>query len=190
MSARAISSGVISFGLVNIPVKLYSASESSSRISFNQLHSKCKGRIKQQLYCPTDEEIVPRDQIVKGFEFAKDQYVVFTEDELRAIEDEASKNIEIAEFVPLATIDPLFFESGYYLGPDKGAERAFRLLSAALAETQHAALAKHVSRGKQSLVLMRPLDKGLVMQPLRYADEVKPLSEIPLGEAEVKDAEL
>src|SRR5438132_8546341 len=111
MAARAISSGIISMGLVNIPVKVYSANESSGRISFNQLHSKCKGRLKQQLFCPTDNVVVAREDIVKGFEFAKEQYVVLSEDELDAIEAEASKSMEIAEFVPLETVDPLYFET-------------------------------------------------------------------------------
>jgi DNA end-binding protein Ku len=190
MSARAISSGTISFGLVNIPVKVYAANESSARISFNQLHKKCRTRIKQQLFCPTDNETVSRDEIVKGYEFAKDQYVIFSEEELKAIEEESSKAIEIAEFVPLASVDPLYFESGYYVGPDKGSERAFKLLSVALEESQHAAVARFSSRGRQNLVLLRPLENGLVMQQLRYSDEIRALSEIPIGDADIKDAEL
>jgi DNA end-binding protein Ku len=190
MAARAIGSGTISFGLVNIPVKVFSANDSGGRISFNQLHKKCKGRLKQQLFCPTDNEVVAREDIIKGYEFAKDQYVVLSEEELDSLEEESSKAMEIAEFVPLESVDPLFFETGYYLGPDKGAERAYKLLSVALRESKHAAVAKYASRGKQNLVLMRPLGDGLVMQQLRYEDEVKALSEIPLGDAEVKEPEL
>src|SRR5215470_14329821 len=122
MAARAIGSGTISFGLVNIPVKVYAATESAARISFNQLHDKCKGRLRQQMYCPTDDEVVSREHIVKGYEFAKDQYVLFSPEELKALEEESTKQMEITEFVPLAAVDPLYFESGYFLGPDKGAE--------------------------------------------------------------------
>ncbi len=181
---------MISFGLVNIPVKLFSAAESGARISFNQLHGKCKTRIKQQLYCPTDEQVVPREEIVKGYEFAKDQYVLFSEDELRALEEASSKAMQITEFVPLGTVDPLFFDGGYYLGPDKGGARAYRLLAAALEQTQYAAVAQYVTRGKQTLILIRAARGALVMQQMRYADEVKALSEIPLGDADVKPAEL
>ncbi|HME91432.1 MAG TPA: Ku protein [Myxococcaceae bacterium] len=190
MSARAISTGTVSFGLVSIPVKLYSTNQSSSGISFNLLHRKCNNRLKQQYICPKDNETVSRDEMVKGYEFAKDQYVVFTDEELKAIEEAASKAIEIAEFVPAEKVDPIYFEGAYYLGPDKGGDRAFRLLVEAMRQTRQCAVAKHISRGKQSLVLVRPFENGLIMQQLRYADEVRPFSEIPIGEAEVRDAEL
>ncbi|MBX5481222.1 MAG: Ku protein [Myxococcaceae bacterium] len=192
MAARSTGTATISFGLVSIPIKLYSTSESSSGISFNLLHDKCKGRLKQQYICPRDNnEIVDRGSIVKGYEFAKDQYVIFTEEELKALEEQATKTIEITEFVPLDRVDPLYFEKAYYVGPDKGAERAYRLLGLALRETGRCALARYAARGKQSLVLLRPFEEGLVMQELRYADEVKSFKEIDLGNAaEVKEAEL
>ncbi len=190
MSARSIGSGTITFGLVNIPVKLFSTSEGGTHISFNQLHKTCNGRIKQQLYCPTDDVVVDRDDLVKGYEFSKDQYVVFTEQELKALEEESSKAMEISEFVPLSSVDPLYFESGYYLGPDKGAERAFKLLAVALRDSGHAAVAKYATRGRQNLVLMRPLGDCLVMQQLHYADEVKSPAEIPVGDVDLKPPEL
>ncbi len=190
MAARAMSSGVISFGLVNIPVKVYSANDSSNRISFNQLHAERKTRLKQQMYDPETGEIVPKDKIVKGFEYAKDQYVVFSEEELDALELATSKAMNITEFVPLASVDPLYFESGYYLGPDKGAERAFKLLGAALLDMKSAAIAQWVTRGKQNLVLIRPLGPGLVLQQLRYQDEVKVQGEVPIPDATITDAEL
>jgi DNA end-binding protein Ku len=190
MAARAIGSGTISFGLVNIPVKLYAAAESAAQISFNQLHDKCKNRIKQQLWCPVDEEIVTRDHLVKGYEFARDQYVIFTAEELKALEEASTKAMEITEFVPLSSVDPLYFENGWYLGPDKGADRPYRLLAEALEQSQHAAIAKYSTRGREELVLMRPRDGALVMQTLRYADELRPVSEVPIGEGEVKPAEL
>jgi DNA end-binding protein Ku len=190
MAPRAIGSGIISFGLVNIPVKLYSAAESAVQISFHQLHDKCKSRIRQQLWCPVDNEIVPREHIVKGYEFARDQYVLFTGEELKALEEASTKAMEISEFVPLSSVDPLYFESGWYLGPDKGADRPYRLLTEALEQAQHAAIAKYSTRGREELVLLRPYQGALVMQTLRYADELRPISEVPRGEGEVKPAEL
>jgi len=190
MAARAIGSGTISFGLVNIPVKLYAAAESAAQISFHQLHDKCKSRIKQQLWCPVDNEIVTRDHLVKGYEFARDQYVLFTAEELKALEEASTKAMEITEFVPLSSVDPLYFENGWYLGPDRGADRPYRLLAQALEQAQHAAIAKYSTRGREELVLIRPRQGALVMQTLRYADELRPVSEVPIGEGEVKPAEL
>jgi DNA end-binding protein Ku len=190
MPARSIGTGTLSFGMVSIPIRLYSAGESSSAVSFNLLHGKCKSRLKQQYVCPKDNEIVPRDQMVKGYEFSKEQYVTFTEEELKAMGEEAQKAIEITEFVLASKVDPVYFDGAYYLGPDKGGEKAYRLLNEAMKETGRAALAKWAARGKQYLVLIRPADKGLVMQQLLYADEVRPLAEVPIEDAEVKDAEL
>lgn len=185
-----MGSGTISFGLVNIPVKVYSANDSSGRLSFNQLHAEKKTRLKQQMYDPATGEIVPKEQIVKGFEYAKDQYVVFSDDELEKLELATSRAMEITEFVPLETVDPLFFEGGSYLGPEKGADRAFALLVTALTDMKHAAVAQWVTRGKQQLILLRPLGKGLVLQQLRYADEVKSQAEVPLPDVNASEAEL
>jgi len=190
MSARPLGSGTISFGLVSIPVKLYSAGEAKAAVSFNMLHAKCNSRLKQQYICSKDEEIVPRDQMVKGYEFAKDQYVTFTEDELKAMGQEAQRAIEITEFVPSTAVDPVYFDGAYYLGPDKGGERAYHLLVKAMQQTGRAGVAKWAARGKQYIVLLRAVPGGLVMQQLRYADEVRSISEVPVGDAEVKDSEL
>jgi DNA end-binding protein Ku len=190
MAARPLSTGTISFGLVTVPVKLYSAAESSSAVSFNMLHGKCHSRLKQQYVCPKDNEIVTRDQMVKGYEFAKEQYVVFTEEEIKAMAETSSPAIEITEFVPLKEVDPIYFDSAYYLGPDKGGDRAYGLLAAAMRETHRCALAKWAARGKGYLVLIRPVDKGLIMQTLHYADEVRQIDEVPLGDANIKDSEL
>jgi DNA end-binding protein Ku len=190
MAARSIGTATISFGLVTVPVRMYTASESSAAISFNMLHGKCGSRLKQQYICTKDEEIVPRDQMVKGYEFAKDQYVTFTEAELKAMAEESTRAIEITEFVPLQKVDPIYFESAYYLGPDKGGERAYTLLAAAMRQTGRSALAKWAARGKMYLVMLRPVEKGLVMQVLLYADEVRPFEEVPVGDSQVKDAEL
>jgi len=190
MSARPISTSIISFGLVSLPVKLYATGESKSRIRFNMMHEKCGSRVKQQYICPQDEEVVPRSDMVKGYEFAKGQYVLFTKDEITAIQQPKSDSIEITEFVPAETVDPLYHEKTYYLGPDKGGNRPYRLLSAALTKADRVAIAKYATRGKQYLVMIRPFGEGLVMEQLRYADEVRDFSEVPLEDGEVNDAEL
>ncbi len=190
MASRPIGSGTVSFGLVSIPVKLFSAAESKSAVSFNMLHAACKTRLKRQYVCPKDSEIVPRDQMVKGYEFSKDQYVTFTEDEIKAMLEESNRAIEITEFVPAQTVDPIYFDGAYYLGPDKGGERAYHLLAEAMRKTGRSALAKWAARGKQYLVLVRAVKNGLVMQQLLYADEVRAFSEVPVGDADVKDGEL
>jgi DNA end-binding protein Ku len=190
MVARALASATVSFGLVSIPVKLYSAAEHSAEVHFNMLHAKDGSRLKQQYICQKEEVVVPRDEIVKGYEFAKDQYVVFTPEELKALEETATKTIEIAEFVTAEKVDPIFFEGAYYLGPDKGGARPYQLLAEAMRRTGRSALATWAARGKAYLVLIRATDEGLVMQQLLYADEVRSFSEVPMETAQVKEAEL
>jgi DNA end-binding protein Ku len=177
MAARSIGSGTISFGLVSIPVRLYVAT-STRQLSFNMLHRECGTRIKQQLWCPKDERIVERSEIVKGFEFQKDRYVTFTDEELKALEAEANRSIDIQEFVPLATVDPVYFENTHYLGPDKGAEKAYHLLAETMRDTEKVALAQFVHHGKEHLVVIRPYEKGLALHSMYYADEVRSFSEV------------
>jgi DNA end-binding protein Ku len=190
MSARALGNANISFGLVSIPVKLYTASNTSSAISFNLMHRKCGSRLKQQYICAKEETIVSRDEMVKGYEFNKDQYVLFTEEELKAFEEQATQTIDVTEFVPMDKVDPVYYDKPYYLGPDKGGAKPYRLLAEVMKETGRVALAKYAARGKQYLVMLRPSGEGLVMQQLLYADEVRSFSEVPLDKAEVKDGEL
>jgi DNA end-binding protein Ku len=190
MPARSISTATISFGLVSVPVNIYSSSESKASVSFNMLHKKCGTRLKQQYTCPRDNEVVTRDDTVKGYEFAKDQYVILTPEELKALEEKATSIIDIVEFVPLDQVDREYVEKVYYLGPDKGGDRAYRLLAAALKETGRAALGQYAARGQQHLVLLRPLNGVLVMEQLHYADEVRPTSEVPIPQGEVKPSEL
>jgi DNA end-binding protein Ku len=181
---------MVSFGMVSIPVKLYATAETSSQIHFNTLHKTCGSRLKQQYICPQEDVVVPREDMVKGYEFAKDQYVRFTDEEIKALQEKATQTIEIAEFVPAAEVDPIFFDTAYFLGPDKGGDKAYSLLAEAMRRTGRAALARYTARGKQYLVLVRPHERGLLMQQLHYADEVRSMAEVPLGSAEVKDAEL
>jgi DNA end-binding protein Ku len=188
--ARAIAAGQIAFGLVSIPVKLFSAAESSERISFNQIHRECGSRIQQQLFCPKDERTIERNEIAKGYEFSKGQYVLFSDEELKAMEEKSTQQIDITEFVKSDQIDPVYFSKAFYLGPDKGGSRAYTLLARALQETDRWAVAKYAARGKGYLVVIRPLGKGLVMQQLYYPNEIRSMDELDLGDGAIKDNEL
>jgi DNA end-binding protein Ku len=190
MPARSIASATISFGLVSVPVNLFSSSESSASVSFNMLHAKCGSRLKQQYLCASEGTVVEKDEITKGYEFSKGQYVKFTPEEIKALDEKATNAIDIAEFVPLAAVDRIYLEKVYYLGAGKGGDRAYRLLVAALADTGRAALGQYSARGKQYLVLLRPMGDMLVMEQLHYAGELKSADEVPLPEVALKDAEL
>ncbi len=190
MAARSIGSGTISFGLVSIPIRLFTATSPKS-VSFNMLHKTCGGRLKQQLFCPVDNQVVERTDIVKGFEYARDSYVKFTDDELKALETARTDTLELVEFVPADTVDFLFIERTYYLGPDKGGDRAYRLLSEALEKANRLAVGRFAQRGKDNLVLVRPYKKGLILHECYYADEVRSFDEVETGGAfEFKDIEL
>lgn len=185
-----MGSGMISFGLVAIPIKLYSTGESASSVRFNMVHGECGTRVKYRFYCPTDDRMVERDELSKGYEFAKGQYVLFTDEELKVLQPDATNAIEITEFVPLEQVDPIYFEKSYYLGPGQGGDKPYRLLSRVMQETSRAALARYAARGKNYLVLLRPFEKGLIMQQLRYSDELRSFDEVPVGEAKITKAEL
>ncbi|HEY0370980.1 MAG TPA: Ku protein [Thermoanaerobaculia bacterium] len=187
---RAIATGQIAFGLVSIPVKLFSAAESSEKISFNMLHRDCGNRIQQQLFCAKDDRTISRDEVVKGYEFSKGQYVLFNEEELKALEEKTTQQIEITEFIKSDLVDPIYFDKPYYLGPDKNGSRAYALLSRAMQETGRWAIAKYAARGKGYLVIIRPLGNGLVMQQLYYPNEIRSIDEIEMGDSDVKDNEL
>lgn len=190
MAARPIGNATISFGLVSIPVRLYVATH-SEQLSFNQIHAECGSRIKQQVLCPRCERPVERGELVKGYQFEKDRYVTFTDEELKAVEAEASRNIDIHEFVPLAGVDPLYFEGAHYLGPQPGAEKAYQLLVSAMHDRGTVALAQFVHHGKEHLVLIRPVGEGLVMHTMHYADEVRRFDDVETGGPQkIKPAEI
>jgi DNA end-binding protein Ku len=190
MAARSIASLTVSFGLVSIPVKLYTATQASGSISFNLLHKTCGSRLKQQYICAKEELVVPREDMVKGYEFAKDQYVMFTPEELKALEEAGTHTAEITEFVPIESVDPVYFDKAYYLAPDKGGAKPYALLAKALRESNRCALGRWAARGKQYIVMLRPVADGLVMQQLLYAAEVQSIGELDIPKTEVKDAEL
>lgn len=189
MAARALGSGTISFGLVSIPIKLFTAT-SAQNVSFNQLHKKCGSRLKQQLLCPVDNEIVPRTDIVKGYEYQKDRYVQFSDEELKKLEAERTDRLDIVEFVPAESVDFIYIEKTYYLGPDKGGDRAYRLLSEAMTRMNRVAVGRFGTRGKEQLVLLRPYRGGLVVHHVFYADEVRSFDDVDRpGELEFKPVE-
>lgn len=190
MSARPMGSATISFGLVSVPVKLYSTADTSAKVSFNWISPSSGTRVRQKYWDPTEERLVERDELVKGYEFAKDQYVIFNPDELKVLEAQATNSIDVTEFIPFDVVERLWLNRAYFLGPDKGGERAYRLLSAALRQTGRAALGRYAARGKEYIVLVRPLEEGLLLEQLYYPTELRTFEEVPVGEAEVKDAEL
>jgi DNA end-binding protein Ku len=194
MAARSIASLTISFGMVSIPVKLYSATEAGRAMSFNLLHKACGSRLKQQYFCVKEEVPVAREDMAKGYEFAKDQYVMFSPEELKALEEAGTHSAEITEFVPVKAIDPVYFDKAYYLGPDKGGAKPYALLARALKESGRCALGRWAARGKQYIVLIRPMDtglvEGLVMQQLLYAAEVRSINDLDIPKTEVRPVEL
>jgi DNA end-binding protein Ku len=190
MAARSIATLTVSFGLVSIPVRLFSATESTRSISFNLLHKDCGSRLKQQYFCIKEEVPVAREDMVKGYEFAKDQYVLFSPEELKAMEEAGTHMAEITEFVPIASVDPVYYDKAYYLAPDKGGAKPYALLARAMKESGRCALGRWAARGKQYIVMIRPVEEGLVMQQLLYAGEVRSIKEVEIPETEVKDAEL
>lgn len=190
MAARATSSGTISFGLVSIPVKVY-ASTRSKAIRFNMLDPKDRSRVKQQLVNATSGEPVERSETLKGYEYARDQYVVFTDEEVKALEHKSDKTIEIEEFIPIEKVDPRYFDKAQLLGPDKGGSKPYRLLNEAMTLMGRVAVGRWNTRGKQQLVLIRPVQQGLMLHALHYADEMRAFDDIEFGDpVELKAGEV
>ncbi|MEP7312658.1 MAG: Ku protein [Pseudomonadota bacterium] len=188
--ARSIAELTISFGLVTIPVRLFSATVTSEKISFNLLHAKDKSRVKQQYICALDGEIVPRDEMVKGYEFAKGEYVIFTPEEIKALEEVGSDAINIEDFVPLESVDPMFFDKTYYLTPGKKANRPYALLRTTLAESKRCAVGRWAARGREHIVIVRPVGKGLAMHQLHFQAEVRSIDDFAIESETLKEAEI
>jgi DNA end-binding protein Ku len=189
-NARPIASLTVSFGLVAIPVKLYSATVSSERISFNLLRETDGSRVKQQYVAVNDGALVQRSEMTKGYEFAKDQYVMFSADELKALEDATTHTIDISEFVPLESVDPVYFDKTYYLVPDKGGAKPYSLLATALKKAKLCALGRWISHGKEHIVIVRPMDDGLAMHQLHFKAEVRTIKELGVESVTVSEPEL
>jgi DNA end-binding protein Ku len=190
MAARSIGSLTLSFGLVAIPVKLYTATQSGNAISFNLLHKTCGSRLKQQYICQKEGVVVERDDMVKGYEFAKDQYVRFTPEEIKALEEVGTHSVEISEFVPIESVDPVYYDKTYYLAPDKGAAKPYALLTEALRQSGRCGVGHWAARGKGYIVILRPIGEVLAMQQLHYATDVRRASEVEVPKPDVKPAEL
>jgi len=190
MAARSIGSITVSFGLVAIPVKLFSATQTGASISFNMLHKACGSRLRQQYICSKEGVVVDREDTVKGYEFAKDQYVQFTPEEIKALEEVGTHSVEISEFVPIESVDPVYFDKTYYLSPDKGGNKPYALFTEALKEAKLAAVGRWATRGKAYIVMLRPVGEVLTMQQLFFAGDVRPATEIEVPKTEVKPAEL
>jgi DNA end-binding protein Ku len=189
-NARSIASLTISFGLVAIPVKLYSATVSGERISFNLLRQKDGSRVKQQYIAVNDGKPVDRSEMTKGYEFAKDQFVIFAPEELKALEDATTHTIDIGQFVPLETVDPVFFDGTYYLAPDKGGAKPYSLFASALKDSKQCAIGRWTSRGKEHIIAVRPMDDGLAMHQLHFKAEVRTIKDLGIEPAPVAEAEL
>src|SRR3989442_13996723 len=190
MSAHPIGSATISFGLVSVPIKLLWAGAPPASSSSNGLHRPDGSRLKQQYFCPKDGEVVDKEGMIKGYEFSKGQYVKFTPEELKALEERSTGAIEVKEFLPAEQVDRIFLEKTYFLGPDKGGERAYRLLAEALKKTGRVAVGQYAARGKQYLILVRPLDGGLAMEQLRYPEELRSIADVPIPKTDIKKGEL
>ena len=189
MAARSIASLSLSFGLVSIPVKLYSATESSAGVRFNLL-AKDGARVRQQYIHEKTQKVVERSEMVKGYEFEKDRYVLFEPEELKALEEGASHTVDIVAFVPLETVDPVYYDKAYYLTPDKRGAKPYALLREAMQRSGRCAVARWAWKGKQYVVQVRPAEDGLVLQQLLYADEVRSLKELDIEKASVSEPEL
>jgi DNA end-binding protein Ku len=189
MAARSIASLTLSFGLVSIPVKLYSATESSGAVKFNLL-AKDGSRLKQQYISEKDQAVVPRSDMVKGYEFEKDRFVLFSAEELKALEESSSPSIEILSFIPARSVDPLFYDKAYLLAPDKRGGKPYALLTEAMRQSNRCALAKWAWKAKQYVVQIRPAQDGLVLQQLLYAAEVRSHKDLDIERVEVSQGEL
>jgi DNA end-binding protein Ku len=178
---RPTARGVLSFGLVAIPVEIHTAIQ-DTRVSFNLLHAKCGSRLKNRYFCPVDNVVVERADLVRGYEIEKGRFVQVTDQELEALEAEANSNIDLKEFIPIEKVDPVYFEGAHYLAPDQGGEKAYRLLADAMEKSGRVALAEMVSGGKEKLVLIRPAQGGLILQTMFYANEIRDFDQVPKAE--------
>ena len=189
MALRPLRNATISFGLVSIPVRFFTATKSED-IHFNLLHESCGSRVNRKWWCPHHEKIVDSDELIRGYEISKNKYVTFTDEEIETLETGDNRAVEITEFVDLHEIDPVFFEKAYYLGPSAGGGKTYRLLAQAMKKQDKVAVARWIGGGKEHLVVLRPYEKGLILHTMFYADEVRDFDAIDLEDAPVRDKEV
>ena len=187
--AASVWSGYLTFGLISMPVRLFSGARSSS-ISFHMLHRDDMTRIKQQLYCPTDNRVIERSEIVKGYEYRKNEYVVIEPEEITKIEPKTAKTMEILEFVKSSEVDPVYFESSYYMIPEEAGRRPYALLTKALEESEYGAIAKLTMHNREYTVFLRPHEGGLMLHTMYYEEEVRKVEGFGAPDVELKDAEV
>jgi DNA end-binding protein Ku len=186
--ATTVWKGHLTFGLISMPVRMTTAAR-GERISFNQLHKECHSRLKQPLFCPVCNRNVERSEIVKGYEYEKDQYVLFNEDELDKIEPSSAKVMEILEFVKLDEMDPLYFDASYYLAPEDAGAKAYQLLMKAMKESGYGAIAKLTMHQREHIVIVRPGTQGMTLHTMFYSNEIRAAESVPTDKIEVKDQE-
>jgi DNA end-binding protein Ku len=189
MALRPLRNATISFGLVSIPVRFYTATKSED-VHFHLLHESCGSRVNRKWWCPHHEKIVDSDELIRGYEISKNKYVTFTDDEMEALETGDNRAVEITEFVDLHEIDPVFFEKSYYLGPSAGGGKTYRLLAQAMKKQDKVAVARWIGGGKEHLVVLRPYEKGLILHTMFYADEVRDFDAIDLEDSPVREKEV
>lgn len=189
MALRPLRNATISFGLVNIPVRFYTATKSED-IGFNLLHASCGSRVNRKWWCPHHEEMIEMADMIRGYPIAKNRYVTFTDEEIAALESDNNRALEITEFVDLDQIDPVFFEKAYYLGPAQGGSKTYNLLAQAMKKQNKVAVARWVTGNREHLAVLRPFEDGLVLHTMYYADEVRDFSAIERDEAELRDKEV
>jgi len=187
--AASVWSGYLTFGLISMPVRLFSGARSSG-ISFNMLHRDDLTRVKQQLYCPTDNRVIERSEVVKGYEYRKNEYVVIEPDEIKKIEPKTAKTMEILEFVKAEDVDPVYFESSYYMLPEEAGRRPYALLTKALEESDYVAIAKLTMHNREYTVFLRPHDGGLMLHTMYYEEEVRKVEGFGAPDVELKEAEV
>lgn len=187
--AASVWSGYLTFGLISMPVRLFSGARSNG-ISFNMLHRTDHQRVKQQLYCPADNQVVDRADIVKGYEYRKDEYVIIDPEEIKKIEPKTAKTMEILEFVKTSEVDPVYFESSYYMMPEEAGRRPYALLTKALEESEFVAIAKLTMHNREYTVFLRPHKGGMMLHTMYYAEEVREVESFGAPDVEIKEAEL
>jgi len=189
MALRPLRNATISFGLVSIPVRFYTATKSED-VHFHLLHESCGTRVNRKWWCPHHEKIVESDELVRGYEISKNKYVTFTDEEIETLQTGDNRAVEITEFLALEQIDPVFFEKAYFLGPAPGGGKTYKLLSDAMKRQGKVALARWISAGREHLVVLRPYEKGLVLHTMYYADEVRDFDAIDIEAGSVRDKEV